>query len=123
MSEKPSILKKEINKSPNDLVVLVEKKIDFFKDVIQKTIINIQKNKVLDILGVGDVSTCIEKLGELSDKLKELDELKKTNQENLINGLQLVNNELSGILKNYGTDSLEDLLLICFGNNNKFVYN
>ena len=40
--------KKEINhKSTNEVLPLVEKKIDFFKDVIQKTIIHVQKNKFL----------------------------------------------------------------------------
>jgi hypothetical protein len=37
----------------------------------------------------------------------------------LIRHIKLINNELSGLLKNYGTENLEDLLLICFGNNNK----
>ena len=37
--------------------------------------------------------------------------------------MQLINNELSSLLKNYGTESLEDLLLICFGNNNKITTN
>lgn len=123
MSEKNANVKKEINKVNNDILVLVEKKIDFFKDVIQKTIIHVQRNKFLDILGISDVSLCIERLGELSKKITEINEIKKTNQDGLINALQLINNELSGLLKNYGTDSLEDLLLICFGNNNKITTN
>jgi ATP-dependent Lon protease len=121
MTEKNSAaIKKEINnKTTNDVLPLVEKKIDFFKDVIQKTIIHVQKNKFLDILGISDVGSCIEKLGELSKKMKELTDIKNT--DNLINNLQLINNELSSLLKNYGTESLEDLLLICFGNNNKIT--
>jgi len=121
MTEKNSAaIKKEINnKTTNDVLPLVEKKIDFFKDVIQKTIIHVQKNKFLDILGISDVGSCIEKLGELSKKMKELTDIKNT--DSLINNLQLINNELSSLLKNYGTESLEDLLLICFGNNNKIT--
>ena len=124
MNEKITVAKKEINNKTNsDVLLLVDKKIDFFKDVIQKTIIHVQKNKILDILGISDVSACIERLGELSKKIKELTEMKKTNSEGLINGLQFINNELSGLLKSYGTDSLEDLILICLGNNNKIVTN
>ena len=121
MTEKNSAaIKKEINnKTSNDVLPLVEKKIDFFKDVIQKTIIHVQKNKFLDILGISDVGSCIEKLGELSKKMKELTDIKNT--DNLINNLQLINNELSSLLKSFGTESLEDLLLICFGNNNKIT--
>jgi ATP-dependent Lon protease len=124
MNEKLTVAKKEINNKTNsDVLLLVDKKIEFFKDVIQKTIIHVQKNKTLDILGISDVNACIERLGELSKKIKELTEMKKTNSEGLINGLQFINNELSGLLKSYGTDSLEDLILVCLGNNNKIVTN
>lgn len=121
MSDKNQVSKKENNQTTNDVLPLVEKKIDFFKDVIQKTIIHIQKNKILDILGISDVSSCIEKLGELSKKIEETITKKITGTDNIINNLQLINNELSSLLKNYGTESLEDLLLICFGNNNKIT--
>lgn len=36
------------------MLQFVEKKIDFFKDVIQKTIIHVKKNKNIDILGISD---------------------------------------------------------------------
>ena len=112
--------KKENNKTTNDVLSLVERKIEFFKDVIQKTIIHVQKNKFLDILGISDVNICIERLGELSKKIQEISEI-NTNTDMLINNLQQINNELSSLLKNYGTDSLDDLLLICFGNNSKVI--
>ena len=57
------------------MISLVEKKIYFFKDVIQKTIIHVQKNKFLDILGISDVNNCIEKSCELSKKIFELQEI------------------------------------------------
>ena len=118
MTDKNAPLKKET--ISNDITLLVDKKIGFFKDVIQKTIIHVQKNKFLDILGIGDVGTCIDRLGDLNRKIHDVAN-NKNNTDNLINSLQVINNELSGLLKNYGTDSLEDLLLICFGNNNKLT--
>jgi ATP-dependent Lon protease len=122
MADKNMGAKKEINqKTSNDVLLLVERKIDFFKDLIQKTIIHVQKNKILDILGISDVSTCIEKLGELSKKIEDVTSLKVTATDSIINSLQTINNELSSLLKNYGTENLEDLLLICFGNNNKIT--
>jgi ATP-dependent Lon protease len=120
MSEKNSIIKKE-NKNTLDVNILVDKKLDFFKDIIQKTIIHVQKNKMLDILGISDVSTCIDRLNELNKKIKEVVNENITNTDTIINNLQIINNELSGLLKNYGTESLEDLMLICFGNNNKIT--
>ena len=122
MTDKKTINKKEITqKQTSEVLPLVERKIEFFKDVIQKTIIHVQKNKILDILGISDVSTCIEKLGELSKKISEIQNAQITATDSIINSLQLINNELSSLLKNYGTESLEDLLLICFGNNNKIT--
>jgi ATP-dependent Lon protease len=119
MTQKINITEKELNlKSENEIFLLVDKKVEFFKDVIQKTIIHVQKNKMLDILGVIDVNNCIEKIGELS---KKIDEIKKTNHNELINTLQYINNEISLLFKNYGTDNLEDLICVCFGSNNKIA--
>ena len=122
MNNKNQLIKTDTNqKINNDVILLVEKKIDFFKDVIQKTIIHVQKNKFLDILGISDVSICIERLSELGKKIKELNESIGINQEGLINGLQFINNEMSSLFKNYGTENLDDLISICFGNNNKII--
>ena len=103
---------------------VVNKKIDFFKDIIQKTILHVQKHKTLDILGVSDVSICIERLAEINKKIKEVsNDSQNVNADLVINSLQTINNELSCLIKNYGTDNLEDLLLICFGNTNKLSNN
>lgn len=104
---------------PSDVMVLVHKKADFFKDVIQKTIIHAQRCKFLDILGVSDIGSCVERLGILSKNINEALKQPSATPDELVNYLQVVNNDISGILKNYGTENLEDLLLICFGNNYK----
>ena len=96
---------------------LVEKKIQFFHDVIQKIILNVQRNKKLDILGISDVNACISIVNTISVKLKETtDNMTKFTNEIIIGNLQTINNELVNAIKIYGTDSLEDLLTICFGN-------
>ena len=107
-----------------DVVALVEKKILFFQDVIQKTILNAQKNKFLDILGVSEVATCITTINTISDNLKKMEENINTQQitsDAIISNLQTLNNDLSSLLKTYGTESLEDLLSICFGSNNAIL--
>ena len=50
-----------------NIVSLLQKKNIFFKDVIQKTIIHIQQNKKLDILGVSDITLCIDNLYEINN--------------------------------------------------------
>jgi ATP-dependent Lon protease len=102
----------------------IYKKVDFFKDIIQKTLIHVQKNKMFDILGISEVSTCIDKLNEINNKLKNTEDMDMNNGIDIpVNELQGINNELSRLFKNYGTDSLEDLLLICFGNNYNILGN
>jgi ATP-dependent Lon protease len=104
----------------NDIHILIDKKVTFFDDIIQKTIIHVQKNKILDILGIGEVNTCIERLGELSKKIREIHD-DNSSTDVTINKLQIINNELSCLLKVYGTESFDDLLLVCFGNNNNKI--
>lgn len=100
------------------IVPMVTKKIQFFQDVIQKTILNVQKNKILDILGVSDINICLTKLNALNEKMKQVsDALNKDTYDAVIHKLQLINNDLSSLLKVYGTESLEDMLVVCFGNN------
>jgi ATP-dependent Lon protease len=108
--------------SPTDVMLLVHKKVGFFKDVVQKTILHIHKNKQLDILGISDINTCVERLGLVSCQIKDVLEASDSpvNPDELVSRLQTINNELSSLLRIYGTESLDDMLLICFGNNIKF---
>ena len=111
-------------KNSQDINNLVERKLTFFQDVIQKTILNSQKNKMLDILGVSDITTCVNTLNAISEKMTEINNTAVSiSTDSVVNKLQILNNELSGLLKNYGTDSFEDLLSICFGNNASIVIN
>jgi len=74
-----------------------------------------------DILGISDVNTCVNVLNDLNEKIKQfVESMPSINTDTLINNLQIINNDLSTILKNYGTESLEDLLSICFGSNNSY---
>ena len=111
-------------KVSNDIITLISKKILFFEDVIQRTILHVQKNKMFDILGVSEVNNCIHLLFELTKSIKEINiaSLEKENTDNAINILQNINNELSSLFKIYGTELFEDLLWICFGNNSINVY-
>jgi len=112
------------DKSNNDMINVIEKKIAMFNDMIQNTILNAQYNKTIGFLEINDVNNCISKLNLLNDKIKQL---YLNNQQNtveiIINNLQDINNELSSIFKLYGTKKLEDLVSVCFGtlkfNNNE----
>lgn len=124
MTDKTTNSKKDsITKATPEIVALIEKKMLFFQDVIQKTMLHVQNNKILDIIGISEVNSCINTLFELSKKIKDIsDILIKNNVDNVINVLQTVNDELSTLFKIFGTQSFEDLLWICFGNNSVNAY-
>jgi ATP-dependent Lon protease len=113
-----------------DIISLISKKIIFFEDVIQKTILHVQKNKMLDIIGISEVNSCINMLFDLNQKIKDININELTNSDkvtdkatdNIINILQNINNELSCLFRVFGTDLFEDLLWICFGNNSINYY-
>ena len=74
MKEKKNI-KLENNKntiSNPETQSIIKKKITFFQDIIEKTIIHVQKNKTFDILGVNDVNNCLDNLHDINIKLKEI---------------------------------------------------
>jgi len=124
MNDKNANLKKNsLKKTTPEIILLIEKKLSFFQDVIQNTILHVQKNKIFNIIGVSEVNSCINLLIELSEKLKDINNTNiKNNTDNIINILQVVNNELSSLFKLFGTNSFEDLLWICFGNNSVNTY-
>jgi ATP-dependent Lon protease len=118
---------KKVPQVTSDITTLISKKIVFFEDIIQRTILHVQKNKILHIIGVSEVTNCITILAELSKKIKEINCFKNdskdvTNTDNIINILQYINNELSTLFKLYGTELFEDLLWVCFGNNSINAY-
>jgi ATP-dependent Lon protease len=111
-------------------------KIDNYIRMIQRTILSVQKYKLLDVITAGEMSLCIKSLEILYadiNKLKyTISSKKDINYDEVITKLQKVNNELSSIFRTYGTGHLEDLVTVCFGENyisklvtdeNKDIYN
>jgi ATP-dependent Lon protease len=110
---------KKLDETANAATVMhtVNKKLVFFRDVIQNTILHMQQGVYLNMLDLSAITACIERLGIMSKLMKETSEKTNPNasSDELIECLQTVNDELSSIVKNYGTARLDDLLHICFG--------
>ena len=100
---------------PED-IIKINKKILFLNNIIQETILHIKKNKSLHILKEAEVDTCIQMLIHLNTKINELNNsiLTYFNKDTIISQLQVINNEMSSILKIYGTNSFENLLMILY---------
>ena len=63
------------NPSPNpDIVILIERKMTFFQDTIQRTILHVQTNKMLNVIGVSEMNNCINALFDLSKTIKDITE-------------------------------------------------
>ena len=120
-SNKPN---KVLNNS--DINALIEKKICYFQELVQKTAIYIHNNKMLDIITVGDETNNIHLLELINLKIKGIFRNELTNKSNstdeIIQILQNINNDFSCIFKNTGTESLDDILWICCGNNSTSTY-
>ena len=114
---------KSKNYIKNNNINFIEEKIIIFQEIIQNTIISTNKYKILDILSNNDVNICIHDLEILFNKLNILsnkitlasDENISLNTDDMLNSLQEINNELSMIIQNFGTNNLNDLFLICLG--------
>jgi ATP-dependent Lon protease len=99
---------------PEDIIRLIDKKILFFNNAIQSTILNVKMNKINNIICENEYDTCLNLLNELNKKICNITKLISSKEE-LISQLQNINNDLSSIIKVYGTESFENLLIVCFG--------
>ncbi len=97
----------------------VENKIKEIQSIIQKTILSAQKYKLYDILGANELNICISTLNNIFNETNII----LTQIEQQIYGEELIQSkitdmeqELVTIIKNFGTESLKDLIYLIFGN-------
>ena len=102
-----------------DVLKFIKTKTTSFQEIIKKTILAVNKYKFLDILGANDINVCVKSLETLFSQLEEisndLEMKKKIDNDSVITKLQEINNDLSVLLKSFGTDSMDDLITVCFG--------
>lgn len=100
----------------DSLAPAINATIQYFQDVIQRTILSIQRYKGLEICGANDMNACVYHLEAIFRRLSSIETGDVDDHFIKIkNELQWTNNELSDIFRKHGTDNLEDLLVICFG--------
>jgi ATP-dependent Lon protease len=110
-----------LEKSNNSHTVdFCNRKISVFQDMITRTILAVQKYKVMDIVGASDMSICIQKLESLYKQLintnAKLNNANKKDFEDIIITLQKINNELSALFRTTGTQDIGDLITVAMGN-------
>ena len=123
-----SSLKRKIKKQSSSYSI-ISQKTKKYQEIIQNTILYIQKYKTLDIIDAGDLNICIQNMENLYESCKNVLLLIKDKANvdinDVANRLQIINNELSINFKSYGTGNLKHLLDICIGNDyvNKYFVN
>jgi len=102
-----------------DKLEFSRKKIITFQNMITNTILSIQQYKTKDIISASELNVCIQGLEGLYDELNTLKIMIETDKNHLdfdeiITRLQKINNELSSIFRNFGTQYIEDLIAVAF---------
>ena len=97
-----------------------KKKIKIYQNIIQESILSVQKYKALDIIDVAGLNICTQNLEELFLETKKIlilisNKKDKTDNDDIINRLQKINNDLSMNFRSYGTKDIEGLIKIVFG--------
>ena len=94
----------------------VLKRVELLRSIVQKTIVSAAHYKSMDVLGTNELKSCLDSLHRIFVSLDMLSTSveSKTQINNVLDDLQKITNDISGIFKSYGTQSLEDLLMVCF---------
>ena len=108
-----------LNVPDKDIVKFIRTKVNSFQEIIKKTILAVNKYKCLDILGTNDINICVKSLETLFSQLSIIEQYvendKNIDKLDTISKLQEINNDLSVLLKSFGTENMDDLITICFG--------
>ena len=103
-----------VKKTDEEIRVDVYKKLLCLEELIQKTVLHVQLNKKREIITTQEMLSCVNKLEEIEHKIQDIFiGVKEEPIHVIIQKTQQVVNELSEIIRIYGTYHLEDLLSIC----------
>jgi ATP-dependent Lon protease len=109
----------EKEKNNESLYIMFEEKINVLQEIVKKTILSSQRYKVMNLIGANELNVCGQSLETIFSTLQSiLSVIKKREKidENIyIQKLQDIINELSTVFKTYGTETVSDLIQICFG--------
>ena len=113
----------EKNEKINDQNILEKEKkevmaeIKYLKEMIQRTILSHNNYKILDILTSNDLNMSIQYLEKIYQSLENLESnINCKSLLEIIEEIKLIEGELSSIFRNYGTQNVEDLIQVTFGN-------
>jgi endopeptidase La len=122
----------EKEKNNETLYIMFEEKINSIQEIIKRTLLSSQRYKTMNIIGANDLNVCGQALentfASLQTMLYVIKKREKIDENEYIQKLQDIINDISSVFKIYGTETINDLIQICFGSdfvnknftNNKF---
>jgi ATP-dependent Lon protease len=94
----------------------IKQKIKKYREMIEKTILSVQKHKKMNIISSKELNMCLKALEEKYESIELIEvSIKEKDIDKTILQLQELNNDMSCIFKMNGTEKLSDLLEICCG--------
>jgi hypothetical protein len=67
--------KKVFTDDIKNTIDIFKNKIAFFQDLIQNTLLQVERNKLLDIIGISNINSCVDSLKVLSNKICHINQL------------------------------------------------
>tara|TARA_B110000037_G_C17124026_1_gene507192 strand:- start:1000 stop:4281 length:3282 start_codon:yes stop_codon:yes gene_type:complete len=107
------------NNGNDDENTMAGDKIQYFHQLIQKTLLSIQKYKQQDVIGANELNQGVQTLERLYLELSKIKLLlkNKTKISTVNEQIETIRNELVAVFKLYGTENITDLLNVIFGDN------
>ena len=105
----------DVNKTTNELILIMNTKIKRIQEVIQGSIVALNQNKRQAIIHNCDLVMCLSTLNDLYKKTSQLRQTSTPNTESFILNSQHIVDKLSILMCNYGASKIADLLFITFG--------
>lgn len=108
--------KKETNITNDDCSIEIRSSICHVQEIIRNTLVSVQKYKEYDIFSNTDINVCISSLHDLYEKTNILYEKTTTNITYNPQDFLEIKENLSIIISGFGTNNINDLLFVHFGN-------
>lgn len=100
----------------NNTISYINQQIQYFSELVQTTLLSVQRYKQLDIIGANELHQATQTLEKIYLELSNNRILlkNKTNLSKIKTNLDIIRNDLNIAFKLYGTENIHDLLNVAF---------
>lgn len=103
----------KISKNKQEIDKIIQKKIDYYKKLLKKSTKSFEYYKLLNLYNENKYNNSFVRIENIYTKCFDIQ--RKKTQDDKINLLQEINNDFFDLIKLYGTEKMEDVLIVCYG--------